>query len=168
MLPLTVLPRPSLVHEFFRAWARLLLFGKATPIPSLHLICCSHNFPPRHSLAWCRRCSIASSWNLSTKCVMRFIHILTPSETSTEFMIRMPSLPLNDFWYHWQHPWLPTNTDLVMFWLYHWVPFYTWNCSFCIFLWSSDPTLTWNTILLLPLSMTVVFRISTRTLEAQC
>jgi hypothetical protein len=53
---LTVLPRPSPVHEFFRVWARLTwsfqhhdcLSWKKTLVPSLHLICCSYNFPLRH------------------------------------------------------------------------------------------------------------------------
>jgi hypothetical protein len=37
-------------------------------------------------------------------------------------------------------------------------PCYSWNCSFCIFLWYSDPTLTWNTISLLPQGMTTVLK----------
>jgi hypothetical protein len=40
------------------------LFWKATLVPSLHLIYCSYNFPLRQSLACCRCCLVASSWNL--------------------------------------------------------------------------------------------------------
>lgn len=67
-----MLPRPSLVHEFFSVWARLyvelstwcFLSWKATLVPSLHHIYWSYNLPLRHSLACCRCCLIASSRNL--------------------------------------------------------------------------------------------------------
>ena len=40
------------------------LSSKATLVPSLHLIYWSYNLPLCHSLACCRCCLIASSWNL--------------------------------------------------------------------------------------------------------
>ena len=71
--------------------------------------------------------------------------------------------------------WVIIDNPLVFF------PTHVWSClgytmdSFLFlqlfleyFLWSSTPTPTWNTMLMLPRSMTEVFRISTRTLEAHC
>ena len=40
------------------------LSWKETLVPSFHLIYWSYNLPLRHSLACCRCCLIASSWNL--------------------------------------------------------------------------------------------------------
>jgi hypothetical protein len=71
LLSLTVLPRPSLVHEFFRVWARL------TSSFQHHVACferqlwfraCILSIVPMTSTssfpAWRRRCLISFSWKL--------------------------------------------------------------------------------------------------------
>ena len=88
----------------------------------------------------------------------------------------------NDNWIHGEeyHPWpsmiwVVIDNPLVLF------PTHVWSClGYTLdsllflqlfleyFLWSSTPTPTCNTMLILPRSMTEVFRISTRTLEAHC
>ena len=71
--------------------------------------------------------------------------------------------------------WVIIDNPLVFF------PTHVWSCLgytldsllflqlfFEYLLWSSTPTPTWNTMLMLPRIMTEVFRISTRTFEAHC
>ena len=102
------------------------------------------------------------------KGVVISINILTSVEMTIEFMVRNTILDLR--WFE-----LSSTTPLVFF------PTHDWSCLgytldsllflqlfFEYFLWSSTPTPTWNTMLMLPRSMTEVFRISTRTLEAHC
>ena len=89
------------------------LSWKATLVPSLHLLYWSINLPLRHSLACCRCCLIASSWNLPANVSDH----LTSSEMSTVFMMRNTLLALDDFYYHRQHPWLPFIANLSTLWI---------------------------------------------------
>ena len=95
-------------------------------------------------------------------CVILF-NILSYSNISIEFVIRNTILELS------------LTPPLVFF------PTHVWSClGYTLdsllflqlfleyFLWSSTPTPTCNTMLMLPWSMTEVFRISARTLEAHC
>ena len=96
------------------------------------------------------------------------VNTLFSSEMTIEFMVRNTILDLR--WFE-----LSLTTPLVFF------PTHVWSClGYTLdsllflqlfleyFLWSSTPTPTCNTMLMLPRSMTEVFRISTRTLEAHC
>ena len=88
----------------------------------------------------------------------------------------------DDNWIHGEkyHPW-PTMNWVIIDYPLVFCPTHDWSCLgytldsllflqlfFEYFLWSSTPTPTCNTMLMLPRSMTEVFRISTRTLEAHC
>ena len=73
---------------------------------------------------WRSRCSIASSWSLSTKIVMIIINILTPSWISIEFMMRNTILALDDLFYHRSFYCFPFNTKLFVFCVIPWVPCY--------------------------------------------
>ena len=100
-------------------------------------------------------------------CVV-LVNILSSSDISIEFVVRNTILDLR--WFE-----LSSTTPRVSF------PTHVWSClGYTLdsllflqlfleyFLWSSTPTPTCNTMLMLPRSMTEVFRISTRTLEAHC
>ena len=52
------------ITTYVELWTSCCLSWKASLVPSLHLIYWSYNLPLRHSLACCRCCLIASSWNL--------------------------------------------------------------------------------------------------------
>ena len=101
------------------------------------------------------------------KCVVISINILTSVEMTIEFMVRNTILAPR--WFvissmtsltSCQH--IPGRVWLFLTFRHNLgsVPLYLLR--------SSDPTLTRNTMLLLPRSMTMVLCISTRTLEAQC
>ena len=129
-------------------------------------------------LTWCHRRSITSSWNLSTivSCSSTFWALPAYQSNSDKNYHPWPSMiwvvidnPLSSFQHIFDHV-------LII----PWTPCYSCNCSLSIscdlqlklfleyLLWSSTQTTTWNTMLMLPQSMTEVFRISTRTLEAHC
>ena len=124
MLSLTVLPRPSLVHEFFSVWARI------TSSFQHHVACLERQL-------WFRACILYIDpitchfvipllvavvvWlhPLETSrqmCRITF-NTLTSSEMSTVFMMRNTLLALDDFYYHRQHPWLPFIANLSTLWI---------------------------------------------------
>ena len=88
----------------------------------------------------------------------------------------------DDNWIHGEkyHPWpsmiwVIIDNSLIFFPTHVWSRLgYTLDSLlflqlfFEYFLWSSTPTPTCNTVLMLPRSMTEVFRVSTRTLEEHC
>ena len=74
-------------------------------------------------LTWCHRRSI-TSWNLSTKCVVIIINLMSSSRISIEFMMRNTILALDDLRYHRPLYCLPTNTSLFVFDVIPWVPCY--------------------------------------------
>ena len=74
-------------------------------------------------LTWCHRRSI-TSWNLSTKCVVIIINLMSSSRISNEFMMRNTILALDDLRYHRPLYCLPANTSLFVFDVIPWVPCY--------------------------------------------
>ena len=57
-------------------------------------------------------------------CVMIIINILSSSRISIEFMMRNTILALDDWCCHRPHYCLPSNTNLFVFCVIHWVPCY--------------------------------------------
>ena len=118
------------------------------------------------SLAWWHRCSMAFSCNLPTNRVEIHINTLASSKCRLNSWYEIPSLPSMICVIIDNILWLPANTSLVIHWLC--LKFLASSeRAPCTFSWSC-PTLTWNTLLMLPRSMTVVFRTSVKILEAQC
>lgn len=120
LLPWTVLPRPSLVHEFFSVWARLTssfqhhvawlerqLWSRAC-ILYIDPITCHFVIPLLVAVVvWLHPLETSRQM-----CRITF-NTLTSSEMSTVFMMRNTLLALDDFYYHRQHPWLPFHRELV-------------------------------------------------------
>ena len=126
VLILTVLPGPYSWSTTFRRWAKLT---------SIFLILSFH----LEQQTWIRACVIyvvsiafASSFLLLDVVVARWhLHRTSRQNLSWSPSIyylvliyqsnswgEIPSLPVNDSCCDRHHPWLPTNTELVMFWLY--------------------------------------------------
>ena len=127
-----MLPRPSLVHEFFSVWARLTssfqhhvaclerqLWFRAC-ILYIDPITCHFVIPLLvvvvvwlHPLETSRQmCRI--TFNTLTSSLDDFFII---SEMSSVFMMRNTLLALDDFYYHRQHPWLPFIVNLSTLWI---------------------------------------------------
>ena len=119
-----MLPHPSLVHEFFSVWARLMSSFQH------HVACLERQL-------WFRACILYFDpitchyvipllvavvvWlhPLETPqqmCRITF-NILTSSKISTVFMMRNTLLALDNFYYHRQHPWLPFIASLSTLWI---------------------------------------------------
>ena len=99
--------------------------------------------------------------------VVVILDIVAFAKCQLNLWCKTPSLPSMIYVIVGNILWLPANTTLVTYWLY--LKFLaTSERAPCTFLWSSGPTLTWNTLLMLPRSMTVVFRTSVEILEAPC
>ena len=126
VLILTVLPGPYSWSTTFQRWAKLT---SIFIILSFHL----------EQQAWIRACVVsvvpiafASSFLLLDVVAARWhLHRASRQNLSWSPSIyclvlryqsnswgEIPSLPIDDSCCHRHHPWLPANTDLVMFWLY--------------------------------------------------
>jgi hypothetical protein len=110
---------------------------------------------------------MASSWYLSTKFVMIVINILTSSRISIEFIVRNTILALRWFVISSMISLTSGQHRLCRVWFYLTFRDNLGNVPLYL-LCTSDPTLPWNTMLLLPRSMIVVFRSSLKTLVAHC
>ena len=68
-------------------------------------------------LTWCHHRLITSSWNLSTieSWSSSTFRALTGYQSNSWWEI--PSLSLDNFYYHQKHPWLPFITNLTTLWI---------------------------------------------------
>ena len=119
-----MLPCPSLVHKFFRVWARL------TSRFQHHVACLERQL-------WFRACILYIDpitchfvipllvavvvWlhppETSRQMCRITFNTLTANEMSIVFMMRNTLLTLDDFFYRRQHPWLPLIANLSILWM---------------------------------------------------
>ena len=100
-------------HLKQQAWVRVCVVT-VVPITSCFII----------PLTWCRRWLTTSAWNLSTivSWSSSTLWALPGIQLNSWWVI--PSLPLDELYYHRPLYCLPTNTSLFMFGVIPWVPCY--------------------------------------------